>query len=305
MAAPIPVPRRHPAIKLLNDRATDCNSLITHLDRSPVREKIMTFQVPFWSHVILGGLLAWRTIREFITGHLWLRLRWGFRETEIVFRKPTGWRRALLNGLPPEEFERQSTDTILYRAIDPKLVSLNTGYLTRSDYWVLEYGAVGDAYSLVATGEVDIKTWDMNVWTRKEGECNYVGSECRLLEKLKSMGKEDVVEQWKSMRTPGKPVTTQTTSAIVDLFRSQGISLEELWADSMKEVTARATGNIYRELNCRPLSYNTCYKNETTVELELGTRIYYRIDLSPQAGPQPIERDSEHSGGIMRALHYV
>ncbi|KAF8889948.1 hypothetical protein BD779DRAFT_311086 [Infundibulicybe gibba] len=300
MAAPIPVPRRHPAIKLLNDRATDCDSLITHLDRSPVREKIMTFQVPFWSHVILGGLLAWRAIRgssqystlffvlygdffvkqntsmswtwtvinlaidlllyklvwpgvrEFITGHLWLRLRWGFRETEIVFRKPTGWRRALLNGLPPEEFERQSTD-ILYRAIDPKLVSLNTGYLTRSDYWVLEYGAVGDAYSLVATGEVDIKTWDMNVWTRKGGEW-YVWEVWRLhntetmdmviatmSEKLKSMGKEDVVEQWKSMRTPGKPVTTQTTSAIVDLFRSQGISLEELWADSMKEVTARAT----------------------------------------------------------------
>ncbi|KAF8874167.1 hypothetical protein BD779DRAFT_1476619 [Infundibulicybe gibba] len=224
------------------------------------------FQGLFWFNTIIGGLLAWRAmrripryslvvfalyddsiqlssmswtwtiiniiidfllynvvwpgVRAFITGHLWLRVRWGFKKTEIVFRKPTGWRLAALKDLPPEEFQRQYAD-ILHRAIDPKLVSENPGYLTYNDYWVLEDKAVGDAYSLVAKGEIDIKTWDLS-------------------EKLKSMGKEDIIEQWKSMGTPGAPTTP--TNAVMDLFRSQGVNYEELWAEATKEATTKATG---------------------------------------------------------------
>ncbi|KAF8871189.1 hypothetical protein BD779DRAFT_1680579 [Infundibulicybe gibba] len=218
MTTPTPVPKDHPAIKLLDYRATDHNSFITHIDRSPVYAKIVAFQGPLWINIILGGLLTWRAmkgtshyysmvsifysefimkpnptpmswtwtiingiidlclynlvwpgVRAFITGHLWLRLRWGFKETEIVFRKPTGWRRALLDRLSPEEFQRQYND-VLYRAIDPKLMLENTGYLTRIDYWALEYNAVGDAYALMAAGELDIETWDLSVWTREGGE---------------------------------------------------------------------------------------------------------------------------------------
>ncbi|KAF8889949.1 hypothetical protein BD779DRAFT_311111 [Infundibulicybe gibba] len=194
--------------------------------------------------------VVWPGVRAFITGHLWLRLRWGFKKTEIVFRKPTGWRLAALKDLPPEEFQRRYAD-ILHRAIDPKLVSENPGYLTYNDYWVLEDRAVGDAYSLVAKGEINIKIWELSVWTRIGGEWHVwevwrlhdketVGMvTTTITEKLKSMGKEDIIEQWKSMGTPGAPTTP--TDAVIDLFRSQGVNYEELWAEATKEATTKAT----------------------------------------------------------------
>ncbi|KAF8889946.1 hypothetical protein BD779DRAFT_1785309 [Infundibulicybe gibba] len=287
--ASIPVPRGHPAIKLLNDRATDCDGFITHLDRSPnglpgailvqhgpwriagmARDKgflaifhallhiLWRFrhEAKYHNELDLDAInlaidlllyeLVWPGVRKFVTGHLWLRLR-----------KPTGWRRALLNGLPPENF------------IDnpPKFY---TGPLI--DYWVLEYGAVGDAYSLVAKGEVDIKTWDLSVWSREGGEWEVweiwrlhdqeaMGA---LLEreshdivchfrKNQVYGKEDLIEQWTSMRTSGAPATIQSTNAVVDLFHSHGINFEELWTNTVREVLPRAAApkHNYLRANAR------------------------------------------------------
>ncbi|KAF8874168.1 hypothetical protein BD779DRAFT_1451151 [Infundibulicybe gibba] len=298
----IPVPKERPAAKILDYRATNHDSFITHIDRSPVHAKIMAFQKPFWFNMILGGLLIWRAVRStsryssmvfalygepikpslmswiwtiinliidlflgiliwphvhvFITGHLWHRLRWGFRETEIVFRKPIGWRRLLLKDLPPEEFQRRYAQN-LYRAIDPKLIFENTGYLTKSDQWVLDYDVAGDAYSSMAVGEVDIKTWDLSVWVRMGGGW-HVWEIWRLhdkqfvevvigivTEKLRSMGKEDIIQQWESvMEASEASPPTQLSTVVADIFHRGGVNFAEMWADATKEATTTATSKL-------------------------------------------------------------
>ncbi|KAF8889947.1 hypothetical protein BD779DRAFT_1519784 [Infundibulicybe gibba] len=287
MAAPhIPVPKEHPAIELLDHRATDHNRFITHLDRSSVYAKIIAFQAPLWSNVALCGLLIWRGmkgtsryiltkpnptptswtwiiingiidlclykfvwpgVRTFITSHLWLRLRWGFRETEVVFRKPSDLQRTLLSGLAPEEFKRQYAD-ILYQAIDPKLVFENAGFLTKNNYWTLEYNAIGDAYSLMAAGELDIKTWDLKwhvqeFWRLHDDNQLTEVAGVIFMEKLRSVGGEDIVRQWESIRTSGESAF-QSGGTALDLLEREGISFEELWADAMREAAAAATDNI-------------------------------------------------------------
>lgn len=109
-------------------------------------------------------------VYKYITGHLWLRLRWGFRPTEIVFRKPTGWRRILHNNIQSAEQRSLDWTNTLYRAIDPNLINGNPGYNTRSDFWVLEYEATCDAYALLKSGEVDEKIWELSVWQLEAGQ---------------------------------------------------------------------------------------------------------------------------------------
>ncbi|KAG7445946.1 uncharacterized protein BT62DRAFT_143987 [Guyanagaster necrorhizus] len=102
-------------------------------------------------------------VKKFVLGHLWLRIRWGFRPIEIVFRKPTGLRRGSLNKLPPDEFQLAYTQSI-FQAIDPNFLKTNVGYNTRIGFWSVEYEAPMSAYSLVEDGIVDLEYWDVSIY---------------------------------------------------------------------------------------------------------------------------------------------
>lgn len=76
-----------------------------------------------------------------------------------------------MNSLPREEFQTQFLNA-LYRAIDPKLVYGDTGYNTRSGFWVLEYELTGYAYAAMKRGEIPETRWDLSVWQCEEGKWN-------------------------------------------------------------------------------------------------------------------------------------
>lgn len=109
-----------------------------------------------------------RVLWSFASGQLWMRLRCGFRDAEIVFRKPTGYTRSSINSLPPDQFQTAYTNSI-YRAIDPQFLKSNVGFNTRSGFWVLDYSAPIDAYKLVDSGQVSLDMFELSVWQRFDG----------------------------------------------------------------------------------------------------------------------------------------
>lgn len=110
----------------------------------------------------------WPILRTFISGHLWLRIRYGFRETEVIFRRPSKWRLKMLKNLHAEERDKRFVNA-LYRAIDRTLVNHTTGILTGDDFWVLDYSAACEAYGYLQSGEIDEDTWKLGVW-QKSGD---------------------------------------------------------------------------------------------------------------------------------------
>jgi hypothetical protein len=139
------------------------------------REVLPTKNIPSWHWCALQSSMdyfllldGWPVAYKFITGHLWLRLRWGFRQTEIIFRKPkSSW--GYPAGISPEERQRQFQDSVC-RAIDPKLINENTGYLTSVDIWLLNYDLIAEAYALAEQGFIDESTWNLSVWQKVKGE---------------------------------------------------------------------------------------------------------------------------------------
>jgi hypothetical protein len=87
---------------------------------------------------------------DFITGHLWLRLRYGFRETEVVFRTPSNaaWQSSLL------------------RATSHRFLVEDPGCTSHCPPWKLCYTASADAYHLANEGVFDLKNWELSVWHR-------------------------------------------------------------------------------------------------------------------------------------------
>ena len=110
----------------------------------------------------------WPILRTFISGHLWLRIRYGFSETEIIFRRPSKWRLKLLKTLAAEERDKQFLNA-LYRAIDRTLVNGTTGILTGDDFWKLDYKATCEARERSQSGEIGKDTWKLGVWQKSEG----------------------------------------------------------------------------------------------------------------------------------------
>lgn len=69
-----------------------------------------------WLHQ--STFILWPPVREFLTGHLWLRLRYGLRETEVIFRTPLGREYDSVMALPPHLFQ-QALQMSLLQATSP------------------------------------------------------------------------------------------------------------------------------------------------------------------------------------------
>jgi len=195
-------------------------------------------------HLCIDSLLytnVWPVVYKFFAGYLWFRLRYGFREIEIIFRTPTGESRALLANLPDDQRETEYTNK-LYRAIDQNLVYQCSSYITQSDnLWVLEYEAPLEAHARAKSGDIDIKKWDLSVW-QKPGEdwtvwevwpMHLPGESKRIAmfkAKLESR-KADLFNRWKDFMNSAafapdgsnRPFTVEVSQAIVDMFQKEGI----------------------------------------------------------------------------------
>jgi hypothetical protein len=86
------------------------------------------------------------------------RLRFGFRDKEIVFRKPRP------GSNPSVNYFRES----LSRAIDPILLANNVGIETQVDFWILDYTAVYEATSGLQSGVFEEDTWKTTVWVKDD-----------------------------------------------------------------------------------------------------------------------------------------
>ena len=140
-----------------------------HITQSPA-PRIST--IPLTLNIVFDLFLyfdIWPILRTFISGHLWLRIRYGFSETEIIFRRPSKCRLKLLKTLAAEERDQQFVNA-LYRAIDRTLVNHTTGILTGDDFWILDYGATCEAHGHLQSGEIGKDTWKLGVW-QKSKDC--------------------------------------------------------------------------------------------------------------------------------------
>lgn len=103
----------------------------------------------------------------FFLGECRVRLRYGFRSTELVIRTPTGARNVPNRTLSDEERLGEWLST--KRAMDPDFVYHNPGALTSIDFWELTYDAILDAYDQVDKGEIDESQLDLGMWREEDG----------------------------------------------------------------------------------------------------------------------------------------
>ena len=122
-----------------------------------------TFMVAAFDYLLLDTL--WPKIRKFITGHLYFRLHYGFRKTEVVFRAPTGKEFEKMEALPEEKFQ-QALETSLLQATSRQFILGRTGFTTYYPPWELCYAASMNAYRLADDGLFDSKNWELIIWQK-------------------------------------------------------------------------------------------------------------------------------------------
>ncbi|KAL0949008.1 hypothetical protein HGRIS_009107 [Hohenbuehelia grisea] len=221
-------------------------------------------QTLFWKVINVGvDIFLWKSIApllmRFATGHLWLRLRWGFRPTEIVFRQPSGWRAMMMQasaGSRSVEENRKALTESVMKAIDPGFLASNVGYNTRKDIWVLEYVATCAAYSLLAKGEVEEQLFEVSVWERQEDGWT-VWEAWRLFdpdlgqavakifqEKVIALGKAHLLEKWEQIRIDFQSQPQESIMPFQEasraLFESEGVDYNALWAEAQLAYTTPA-----------------------------------------------------------------
>ena len=126
----------------------------------------------FWRFIVASFdyymlSIFWPLLRTFVTTHLWLRLRHGFRQTEVVFRAPTGREYDNMIALPPAQFQEVLQASMLH-ATRRSFLLANTGFNTYSPPWNLCYTASADAYRLANSGQFDLNNWELGVWQKNE-----------------------------------------------------------------------------------------------------------------------------------------
>lgn len=107
-------------------------------------------------------------IREFVGGVAILRVRHGFPQEEIIFRKPSESTIANIVSEAPEKRDAFVKD-LLRRAVDPEEIKQATFGLPWEE-WVYDYRAMAAACELVKNGVISARTWELCVWMKlKDG----------------------------------------------------------------------------------------------------------------------------------------
>jgi len=199
----------------------------------------------------------WPLLRTFVTSHLWLRLRYGFRQTEVVFRVPTGRAYDNMMALPPAQFN-EALQASLTHATSRQFLVGKTGFNTRSPPWNLCYTASTDAYHLANSGQFDLNNWELSVWQKNEyqqwtvweawkHQDPTVSAKALILikEKLLAEGREEFVGKWDavlveqrnrvSVASEMTPAVEQLVESVNNLFKEEGLDFGELWLEAISE----------------------------------------------------------------------
>jgi hypothetical protein len=108
----------------------------------------------------------WGAFRLTIVHYLLPRIRYGFRPTEIIIRKP----KAELTSLALNDIVASITC-----AIDVWFLANNAGVNTQTNFWHLDHAAANEAFELARRGEIPESTWKTTLW--RKDEHGWVGHE--------------------------------------------------------------------------------------------------------------------------------
>lgn len=126
----------------------------------------------FWTsiHILIDsviGITASKFAWPFLTGSCWMRLRYGFRDAEPVFRSPTqGWAVDKMKSMRqknPEEANKLFAKW-LSTAVDRKFLDGCTGDLLTQDIWELDYSATMDAMEMMKKGDLREEDLELSMW---------------------------------------------------------------------------------------------------------------------------------------------
>ncbi|KAG6334448.1 hypothetical protein ID866_4649 [Astraeus odoratus] len=185
-------------------------------------------------------------VLDFAKGIATLRLRYGFPQEEIIFRKLTPSAIATIAAATPEKKDKLLKD-LLTRAVDPEEMK-QIAFGMPWEEWAYDYHAMAAAHKASKEDVVSPKTWELSVWMkmgerwtviqhgREEDYTTQVGMMEKLRDKLDEMGKLHVFQQMmeviqvKTMSQAGTPlpVTDEVNGIVADIFKRNDIDFAKL-----------------------------------------------------------------------------
>jgi len=190
----------------------------------------------------------------FARGHLWYRLVYGFRPTEIVIRRPHADQLPQFANMTITEGGNKFRD-LVFRAVDINLLRNNPGSLTELGFWDIDYRACEEAYGLArmqGPGSIEEAAWRVSVWTRHGAQppaCWMVLEEWKthdpdvqeqrlgfLKKKLEAIGKGDLYDKWQNLLYKGsvtpsgasKPLNMNLLAEMMTFFEREGVDFASI-----------------------------------------------------------------------------
>ncbi|KIJ61700.1 hypothetical protein HYDPIDRAFT_176867 [Hydnomerulius pinastri MD-312] len=205
--------------------------------------------------------------RDFVSGVATLRLRYGFPQQEIIFRKPSQSTIANIVSEAPEKRDACLQD-VLRRATDPEEMK-QVAFGMPWEEWAYDYKAMAAAREANEKGTISTQTWELCVWMKmKDGWTaiehgkemdpqSQVGMMEKLRDRLQAMGKSHVFNQMmeviqvKTMTKDGAPlpVTDDVDAIIVDIFKRNNVDFEKLTSELAKGASTSSRFTISSKKN--------------------------------------------------------
>ncbi|KAI6003211.1 hypothetical protein F5J12DRAFT_943949 [Pisolithus orientalis] len=179
-------------------------------------------------------------VLDFTRGPAMFRLRYGFPQEEVVFRRPTLTTMVNIAAQAPQKKDTFLKD-LLRRAVDPEEMNeINFGFPWEE--WAYDYKANDSCVS---------KTWDVSTWIKmksawsviqQNSEVDYemkLGMMEKLKDKLREMGQEQVFMQMTevirahTVYTDGvpQPVPAEVDNIISDIFKRNDLDFGGIMRD--------------------------------------------------------------------------
>jgi len=107
------------------------------------------------------------TTIPFFSGECLLRIRYGFRPSEIIIRKLPNT--SMFNANTSENQRIRRYWHMAVHAINPRHLYLNASALLSSEYWTIEYSTVFDALQCISLNEFAEEDLEFAVWKQDNG----------------------------------------------------------------------------------------------------------------------------------------
>ncbi|KAF9453559.1 hypothetical protein P691DRAFT_800185 [Macrolepiota fuliginosa MF-IS2] len=187
------------------------------------------------------SVLLFTTSTPFFLGECRLRLKYGFRSTEIIIRRSPSESLSAPASHEPSELRWRAS----LRAVDPTLLYSNPASILASDFWVMEHAIIMDVYADMEKNKINEEDLEFTAWRECDGvwtglelwRLHSVASDQQEVALFKafltSKGKRELISAWERLFDSEKTAVTQTPEnykSIVKRFSQEGIDYEAVWS---------------------------------------------------------------------------